>query len=157
MTVTRTNSLNLTSFQDLSDKECKPFSPSFQKRVAVLCSRSVIFYHFLSHTFWSSSTVSKTYTNAYHLFFSFMKPFHRCKAILPVFLQLTDLLFPAAASDQLSNTVPLSLLSTSPSCNKREERTPGGSEGARTGNNTEERRKPKLAEDKNRGKRNEGV
>lgn len=74
--------------------------------------------------FMSSSAVSKTYINLYHLSTSFIKPFNLCKAFLPghqrdCVLAADRAAFPPAASNELSNTVPHSFLSTSPSPNKR--------------------------------------
>lgn len=71
-----------------------------------------------------SSAVSKTYINLYHLSTSFIKPFNLCKAFLPghqrdCVLAADRAAFPPAASNELSNTVPHSFLSTSPSPNKR--------------------------------------
>lgn len=97
---------------------------------------SAFFYPFssiLSHcylnsilliNFMSSSAVSKTYINLYHLSTSFIKPFNLCKAFLPghqrdCVLAADRAAFPPAASNELSNTVPHSFLSTSPSPNKR--------------------------------------
>jgi len=72
-----------------------------------------------------------------------------------VFLQLTDLPFPTAASNQLSSTVPHSFPSTSPSWNKRVEGGTEGREEERRGNNMGERKKTKLVEGKTRGRGND--
>lgn len=160
MTVTRTNSLNLNSFQVLSDNKCKLPAPSFQKRVtdqglsyhfSSICYLSAIQTQSLLINFISSFTVSKDYTNLYPLFFSFMKPFHLCKAFLPgpqwdCVLAVNRPAFPH--SNQLSSTAPYSFPSASPSWNRRGQRATEGRDRGR--------RKPKLVEGKNREKIKEG-
>lgn len=76
--------------------------------------------------FMSSSAASKTYINLYHLSSSFTKSFNLCKAFLPghqrhCVLAADRTAFPPAASNELSNTVPHSFPSVSPSLNRRGE------------------------------------
>lgn len=170
MTVTRTNSLNIISFQVLSDNKCKPSAPPFQKRVTVLfkvCLLLSLFLNSLSFCYLDSVFTYKFSVKLHsfqnlHQSVPFIYQLYEALSSLQslsarppkgLFLQLTDLPFPAAASNQLSNTVPHGFPSTSPSWNKRGERATGGREGERRGNNMGERRKPKLVEGKKQRKR----
>lgn len=103
--------------------------------------------------FMLSSTVSKAYTNLYHLFISFMKTFHLWKAFLPghqrdCVLAANRPAFPHSSqqlAQQQSHTAPL------------QPHHPGIKEGrGLLKEERGERRKPKLVEGKNRGRGNEG-